>query len=104
MLQVEAAQTCFHRGLAVGRGPGCAQTAVAARPKMQRALALFLEDELVIDEAAVAAGPIPPVRYRRSRARWHRRPTLRCRASPRWREAPHARSGKIRTMTAARWS
>src|SRR2546421_11615149 len=57
MLQVDAAKARFHRGLAVGRGPGCAQAAVAARPKMQHALALFLKDELVIGEAAVAAAP-----------------------------------------------
>src|SRR5437867_4554627 len=57
MLQIEAAQTGWHRGLAVGRSPGCAQPAVRPRPEAQRALALFLKDELVVDEAALAAAP-----------------------------------------------
>src|SRR5207253_9575421 len=55
--QAGAARTRLHRGFAIGRGPAGAQTAVAARPKMQGALALFLEDEFVIDEAALAMAP-----------------------------------------------
>src|SRR5271166_953652 len=57
MLQVEAAQTCFHRRLAVWRSPRRAQTTIRARPEAQGALALFVEQELVIDEMALATGP-----------------------------------------------
>src|SRR5438477_13039626 len=57
MLQVEAAQTCFHGGFAVGRGPGCAQPAIGARSKAQGALALFFEREFVIDEVTFTAAP-----------------------------------------------
>src|SRR5438105_12957956 len=46
-----------HRGLAVGGDPGRGQTAILARVQTQRALALFLEDEAVFDDAALAPRP-----------------------------------------------
>src|SRR5882724_76378 len=57
MPQVEVAQAALHRGFAVGRGPGCTQSAIGARPEAQCALALFLEDELIVDKVAPAAAP-----------------------------------------------
>src|SRR5215469_1014243 len=58
MLEVEAAQAGLHRGLAVGRGPGCTQPAIGARPKTQCALALFLEHKLTIGETAFTTAPL----------------------------------------------
>src|SRR5215469_10764764 len=57
MRQVEAAQTRFHRSLAVGRRPGSAEATIGARTKVERALALFLEDKLAVDEATFAPAP-----------------------------------------------
>src|SRR5947209_1225229 len=57
MQQVEGAQTCLHRGLAVGRGPRRAQPAIGPRLEAQCALALLVKDELVVDEMALAAAP-----------------------------------------------
>src|SRR5260370_42640135 len=48
---------CGHRGLAVGRDPGGAETAILARAKAQRALAGLLEDKAVVDDAAFAPAP-----------------------------------------------
>src|SRR5258708_39891647 len=46
-----------HRRLAVGRGPAGAEPAIRARTKAQRAFALLLEDEAVVDEMALAPRP-----------------------------------------------
>src|SRR5260370_120821 len=43
--------------LVLAAGPGCAQPAIGTRPKVQGTLTLFLEHDLVIDEAAFAAAP-----------------------------------------------
>src|SRR5258708_2551832 len=48
---------CAHRGLAVGGDPRRRQAAILARMQPQRALALFLEDEAVLDDAALAPRP-----------------------------------------------
>src|SRR5689334_13573073 len=46
-----------HRGLAIRRDPGRGQAAILARMQTQRALALFLEDEAVFDDAALTPRP-----------------------------------------------
>src|SRR5437763_12548459 len=46
-----------HRGLAVGGDPGRGEPAILPRVQAQRALALFLEDEAVLDDAALAPRP-----------------------------------------------
>src|SRR5262252_6513205 len=46
-----------HRSPAISRDPGRGQTAVLAWVQPQRALALFLKDEAVLNDAALAPRP-----------------------------------------------
>src|ERR1700732_2796714 len=57
MLRVDPPHTGRHRALAVGRDPNCFQSSIGARVKTERALALFFEDEVVIDDPACTPAP-----------------------------------------------
>src|SRR5437899_12269611 len=57
MLRVDPPHTGRHRALAVRRDPNCFQSSIGARVKTERALALFFEDEVVLDDPALAPAP-----------------------------------------------